>query len=668
MEYTQFHNCLRLQITPDDMYEERIDDLVRHCLENGFDNVMLMLNLEEFNIGHITIEKAEPWVRILKQAKSRLEDKGIVVSVNNWLELGHADRGIPFYQGQDFLTMTDMYGRNSTFVVCPMGEKWQEYFVEYVKYLVKELSPDTFWIEDDFRLHNHLPLKGIGCFCEKHMAYYNAKLKKHYTREEFVNKITEPGKCNDERKVFLDANRDVILSLAERIVKAVKEANPNTDVALMSSAASSHCLEGRDWDKLFRTLGAGGKKIHRIHLSYGEMSGKDMLYYFNQNSMAVRAMTDDDVLVMPEIEHSSASKYSRTPRYLRFAMEAAIPLGLSGMTYSIYDFVGNGVRDSLGYGRVVKELRPFMQAAEDLQLRFSQMEGVIVPIDPRASYYRSIKNKGQYGELEPREYHIAAYLSGLGITYTYSREKAFSGKMVFLCGSSIDYFDDEQLKKLFEDNYILLDGSGALALNERGLLHLIGGKSVRRVEPNTGYYTYEECADENLVIAGVRKHRASGRATAGSFAEIEYQDGVHEMTEVKNAFMQRVAAGFTKGANHAVLPFCITGKHMAQFCDLRRYCIVSTVKKHAPEYAVCGIEGVSPYLYKQESRAVLVLSNGNLESYDEIPLALGGVTFEKISRLDKNGQVYPVDFEREDEKVLVKTPMEYMSATVLIFH
>lgn len=125
---------------------------------------------------------------------------------------------------------------------------------------------------------------------------------------------------------------------------------------------------------------------------------------------------------------------------------------LSGMTYSIYDFLGNGVRESFGYAREVRSLQPFMQAVEDLNLRFSSLTGVVVPIDPRACYFKKIEK--EYSDLMPREYHIAAYLSGLGVSYQYSREKEFMGKTVFMCGSSMDYFTDEELRRVFSQNYV----------------------------------------------------------------------------------------------------------------------------------------------------------------------------------------------------------------------
>lgn len=665
MQYDQYHNCLRLQITMDDMQDERIDLLAEHCQKYGFDNVMLMLNLEEFNRGHILLEEAKAWVEVLKKAKRKLEDCGITVSVNNWMELGHADRGRTFFENQNFCGMVDMYGKESMATACPLDENWCRYFEEYTKYLVRELKPDTFWIEDDFRLHNHAPLQGIGCYCKNHMKAYNERLHTNYTREEFLEKVFAPGGCNPERKVWLDVNRDAIISLAKRIKDAVKSANPETDVALMSSTPGMHCLEARDWKRLFDVIGQDGKKIHRIHLCYGETSGKDTISYFNAISMPIRAMTEVDVFVLPEIEHGPASLYARSPRFFRFAMECAIPLVLSGMTYSIYDFVGNGVRESFGYGEEVYRLRSYMQAIMDLHLDFSSLTGVVIPMEPKACYFKTMNR--EYEELIPNEFEIGAYLSGLGISYQYSREREFQGKAVYLCGSSMDYFNDSELKKVFENNYVLLDGSGALKLQERELLSLISARNVRLVEAESGYHTYEECEDSDFVICGVRNLRASCRGLAGNFTDITYDEHVLARTGVYNQYMQRLAPGFAQGEGFAITPYCIHRRLYSQYCDLRKYFVTRTIMQQTNEFAYCDIAGVSPYLYRREKDWVLVLLNGNVESYEEIPLHLGQIRVTRVSYLDANGEFSQVPYEYREDMLVVKNNMEYLSSRVLIF-
>ena len=666
MDYKIYHNCLRIQITPDERQDERIESIVQHCVQYGFDNVMLMLNLEEFHCGHISIEEEKTWIAVLKKAATALREKGITVSVNNWIEMGHADRGRHFAPDQHFTPMVDPYGTAATAIPCPVCKNRRAYFAEYVTLLCKELTPDTYWIEDDFRLMNHVPLRSAGCFCDLHMADYNKRLGTTYTREEFVKKLLTPGPCNRERQAWLDSNRDVMVELADEIAKTVKKACPHTDVAIMTSGPEQHCMEARDWQALFSALSqGGGHKINRIHLPYEEMTGKGYVHYFNKASMGVRAMCEDDVLVMPEVEHGSASRYRRSPRFLRFVLETAIPLVLSGMTYSLYDFIGNGTRDSFGYGQVVKEEQPFMQGVLDLGLRYSSLSGVVVPIDPHSCYHQAMRD-GRLESLMPSEYHIAGYLSAMGISFRYSREKRFAGQTVFMGASSIATFTDEELCDLFAHNFVLLDGGGVLALQERGLLSLIGARRAENKGRDTGYHTYEECADKDLRIDGVRGLRASCRTTAGDFVEIDYEGEVSVKTEVYGYRMDRLAPAIVTGRGFAVMPYIINEHLLAQYVTLRRHFLLETVAAQQAPVAISLEEGVSPYLYLDKDKQVLILTNGNVDSFGEITLRLPHVSFAEIWRVGRDGKHAPVSFAREGDCVTLQTEIEYLSSTVLI--
>ena len=666
MDYSTYHNCLRIQITPDEWQDERIEAMAQHCAEYGFDNVMLMLNLEEFHCGHISIEEEKKWIAVLKKAAAALREKGIVVSVNNWIEMGHADRGRHFAPDQHFTPMVDPYGTAATAIPCPLCKNWRTYFAEYVTLLCKELTPDTYWIEDDFRLMNHVPLRSAGCFCDLHMADYNKRLGTSYTREEFVKKLLTPGPCNRERKAWLDSNRDVMVELADEITKTVKAACPHTDVAIMTSGPEQHCMEARDWSALFAALSqGGGHKINRIHLPYEEMTGKGYIHYFNKASMGVLAMCEDDVLIMPEIEHSAASRYRRSPRFMRFALETAIPLVLSGMTYSLYDFVANGTRDSFGYGAVVREEQPFMQGVLDLGLRYSSLSGVVVPIDPRSCYYQEMTGE-RLEDLMPGEYNAAGYLSAMGISFCYSRQKRFVGKTVLMTKWSIFTFTDEELCDLFAQNFVLLDGSGVLALQERGLLSLIHARRAESKGRDNGYHTYEECADKMLYIDGVRGLRASCRTAAGDFVEVEYEEGVSVKTEVYGYRMNRLAPAIVTGKGFAVIPYILNENLLSQYCTLRRHFLLETVLAQKAPVAVSLEEGVSPYLYLDGGKQVLILTNGNVDSFGEIKLLLPHVRFTQIERLGRDGKLAPVSFTREGDEVTVHTEIEYLSSTVLL--
>ena len=664
MKFDKYHNCLRVQITPDERCDERIKEIADHCLKNGFDNVMLLINQEEFNLGHISIELAKPWVEILKKAKNYFEKKGLSVSLNNWVTLGHADRGRGLHEGQNFQFMVDMSGREATHCVCPLSENWQNYYIEFITYLVSELKPDTFWIEDDFRLHNHAPLKDIGCYCPLHMDYYNSKLNTNYSREEFVKKLSQEGEINPEREVWLNANRDVIINLAEKIAKAVKSANADTQLALMSSFPDVHCLEGRNWDGLLSALAQGGEKIHRIHLTYFEPSGKTNLYELNAYAMPIRAMAGDEVKILPEMEHGSATIYEKSPKFFRFSLEAALPLVLSGMTYSIYDFIGNGVRDSLGYGTEVQRINPYVSAVSSLKISFSSLCGCIIPIDSEACYKKKVYNS--YKDLTPTEYHLGAYLSGLGMNYKYSTQKEFEGEVIFLNGSNIEYFSDDQFKALLKDNFVILDGGAVLNLKQRKLLYLIGAESAERMICDTGAYSYEEILNSEAVVYGIKGLRASGRMSSGDAVKLKYGSDPEICTRLYDHNMNPVAPGFVKGEHFAVFPFFIDQKRYSMFCDLRRHFFSETIKEQGNEFVLTQAPGISPYLYKADKGYVLLLENGNADTYYNIEFDFKNIKFSKIYYIDRKGRTKKVKFKKRGNSVTVFKTLYYLSSETLI--
>ncbi len=666
MDYRTYHNCLRVQITPDGMQDERIENIAEHCARYGFDNVMLCINQEEFNVGHIPLEMAKPWVAVLKKAAEAIREKGLSVSINNWMEIGHCDRGCHWFEGQNFTPFVDMKGRVAENIACPLCDAWFDYFSEYATYLVRELAPDTYWIEDDFRLHNHAPLFGVGCYCDKHMAMYNERLGTQYTREEFLEKAFAKGPINPERKVWLDVNRDTMLLLSDKLARALKAVKPDIDVALMTSRPAAHCMEARDWDRLLGNLSqGGGTRINRIHLPYGEIPPKEFMYQINSQSMGIRALSGEGVVIMPEIEHGSSTLYAKTARYLRFTLEGSLPLVISGSTYSIYGFHANGARDSFGFGEVVRELQPYMQAVRDLDLDFSRMAGVVVPIDEKACYHKTVEK--DYTDLTATEYCAAGYLSALGIAFRYSQEKRFVGQTVFMTGSNADFFSDADLKALFADNFVIGDATLARALTARGLLSLISATGISDLSYDNGEYSYEECADEQTIICGVRKLRASARARClPPCTCVHYTDGVEVLTTLHNYTMQVVAAGMVRGEHFLMLPFAVDKNEYAMYDDLRRYFIMKTVAEQGNPYVIGNAIGVSTYLYEREIDRVLMLVNGNVDIMEQPTLHVGNVPFTTVEKLGRDGTFAPCTFTREGDAVTLDDTLDYLSSAVYI--
>ena len=661
----KFTHCLRIAIVPGHYEDERIESVLRFCLDYGLTNVMLFINAEEYNVGHMTIDEAKPWVETMKKAKKVFNANGISVSLNPWIVFGHLDRGRKLKPQQNYHTMVDMHGKACEMVACFLDANWRKNYLEYAGYLIKEIDSDVYWIEDDFRLHNHGDLDFGGCFCALHMQKYNAKAGTDYTREEFVKRAMAPGKPSRERLAWLDVSREEMRGIAETIGKAIAGCGLKTRVALMSSSPVSHSIEARDWHGITEGLSQGGDKINRIHLPcYPEVNGKNYYYDFNAVSMAVRAFLPKDTLIYPEFEIGHFSSYGKDSRFLRFQIESAIPLILSGMTYDIFDFVGNGAVETAGYGPEIKALTPYLQAVMDQKPGFENLTGVIVPIDERSCSKR--ESFTAWREMSPTEFNLAAYFSAWGINYAYSLEKEFKNKIVAISGGNAEIFTDAQLKALFENNFVFLDGGALLYLKRRGLGGLIGLKDAERKKDNINFQSYEQA--EGHTVNGIKGYRASTQFCAGDYVRAGYENAPQVWSKLYSSVQEYVGEGIVGFNGFMVNPFVLDRHLYDAVHDLRKFGVYHFLQgcKVVQPLVFSNHSGLSPYLYEKKDKFILLLTNSTVNNFNKIVLTVKDLKFGGIQTITREGKLKNTVYKQNGVCLTINEPLEYLSTAAFV--
>lgn len=664
-ENEPFLHCLRTQIYPDDYAFERIASIRDFCVSFGFQNVILIFNGEEHNVGHIKDEELASWIKVMKEAKEEFAKANISVSLNPWMEMGHLDRGRKLQEGQHFVTMVDRFGTQSDLVACPLSEEWREYYLHQLDYYVREIKPDVLWVEDDFRFHNHPPLDWGGCFCSLHMEEFAKRLGKRETREEFVSNLSK-GKPSEERKAWLDASWEIIDSLAKDIGETVKKANANTHVGLMSSTPWHHAMEARDWKTLHEDLSSDGVMIDRIHMpAYRELGAKSYYFDFNRVSMVNRSFIGDDCLIFPELENSSFSLFVKDRKFLGFQLESALPLGLCGMTYNIFAHVGNGIQEEFGYGKVIQSLSPYLNEVKKLHLLPSQMKGLLFPLDEKTVY-----NSHEEGflNLVPKDFDAVGYFSSMGFSYCVSKKKRFQNEVVILSEQNAWNFKDEELLSLFEDNFVFVDGVAASILQDRGLLGLIHAKKVSFRGQGHGYDTLEMYEGEEP-IDGMHHCKATSQRRNGDYYSIEYEKGVDVVSGLYGPRMNKTGEGVAIGSHFMVYPYSLEGTdNTTFFMPMRRFLfekhLLPKIKK---PFAKTKEDGVYAFLYEQGDRFVLFVTNANYCGYENLSFELYNFIPRSIKALLKTGEMTNVAFEKIGNRYVLPLPLEYLStATILL--
>lgn len=631
----RFLNCLRIQIVPGHYEEQRIQSVIDFCKDHKFGNVMLFINSEEYNIGHMTKEEAKPWIETMKRAKEALVREGITVSLNPWIEIGHLDRGRKLKPDQTFITQCDYEGTQCEMVACPMDQTWLEYFLDFYAYLIREIEPEVVWIEDDFRLHNHGELKFGGCFCEHHMKAFNEKLGTDYTREEFVRKLLGPEPDDAVKKTMLEVNRECMVSLAEKIGKMVHGLGLGTKVGLMSSAHQAHSMEYRDWNGIHQGFAQGGPVINRLHLPMYDESISLKKYYTNFNLMTFvcRGYLPEGCHVLPELENGFFHTYAKDSEALRFQVESALPVEIEGMTYDIFDFAGNGAVEVFGYGEAVGKITDYLTAVMESGYSYNHLSGITILLDEANSYNRKIQD--DIYDMYPDEFYLGMLLQAQGISARCSKEKIFQNEVVVLAAGSVNNFTDEQLERLFADNHVITEGKAVTLLLERGLGWLIGAEGYQRYIQNQDIQSYEELEGDGLVN-GIPGYRASAFAATGNYISIVYEKQPEVKSRVYDYLGNELGYGIVAAGKHLIIPYEITDFYFDHLHPLRQKIVCDYMDSLKKTFARADYANIYAYYSKAEEN-VLILINPTHNTLPVTRFKLTGETVKKLYEIDRDG-------------------------------
>lgn len=672
MSSKNFIYTLRCTIQPGHHEEQRIRDLISFCKQAQIDDVAFFINVEELNQGHLTIEETKPWIDLILRCKERLEPLSVTTSINPWTTLLHTDRGRILKPGQNFRLMVDPYGNEASATVCPLCPEWRSYIAEMYAYYA-EVKPYILWVEDDIRLHNHDPLKWGGCFCDAHMEMFSKEAGKKLTREEFVKGLLAPGKPHPYRKIWLDTMGRSMKEVAEIIGVAVHEVSPGTRVGLMSSSPDVHCAEGRDWEGMLKGLASGTPFVNRPNLpAYAETTSHGYLWNFSTRSRMAVGMLPAATEIYPELESVPNTRFSKSGAFTRFQIETSLALGASGIMLNIFDMMGNGVMLSEGYQGFLAGCKPFVSAVRQLGLDTGKLEGVKVLIDSSSSA-TLVTDKGEsLRELFPREGFWAGLLSAFGIPVAYTVEKSHTGSIIAVSGQYFKNLNADEIKSLFANNFIIMEGEAAFTLLDMGLGHLAGIKSAVWMEQDAGVQAYEQVCN-GKAYCGLEEARLSLQYSAGKFLNIEYGGEAYILTAAKDPYGETVGNGMALYDKRVlILPFGhFNGNVQKHLNTVRQEIIQEIIKEVGKEACPVFVEGapyILPCMYDLGGKRALMLTNFSSDGLEKVRIYAPAVDAEKVMVMSQcKPDLGRANITRDGECIVLKDGLERLETKVILW-
>jgi len=113
---------------PNWSFDENVAELLEKLPEYGVEEVLTVIDAEEFTHGQMPMDWLRPYQQKLFRLKMELEKCGIVYSVNPFITQGMVDRGRDSREAIPGIVMCVGHdGVTSQVCACPLSEAWRSH-------------------------------------------------------------------------------------------------------------------------------------------------------------------------------------------------------------------------------------------------------------------------------------------------------------------------------------------------------------------------------------------------------------------------------------------------------------------------------------------------------------------------------------------------------------
>jgi hypothetical protein len=392
------------------------------------DEVIVMLDVEEFFHNHPTPEIAREWTKNLVRARDSLAGAGIAYSLNPWITRGHEDRGrraADALPGIQRVVHAD--GTQATCVACNLSPVWRDN-LRRVWSIYAGTKPHVLWLDDDIR-----DFGAHECFCPLHLEKFSRRVGKKVTREELVAAILKPGEPHPWRAEWLAVRAEASLEVMRLVADAAHAASPQTTMGLMSSGPRNHCREGRDWHRVAEALGATSE--HPIFSrptmgNYWEWGPPRGLYFSQDSIKLTRHCLPPGTIDCTELENVPFTRYSKSVAFTFAQLAVSFAFGARSATLDVFDFVGTPMQAEPHYGKMLGARKNYLNALAEAAQHPGVLRGVRLLFKENSALMRwLVPGENTEAALAAEGYPALEAFEAAGVPTTYDESE-----VTFLCG------------------------------------------------------------------------------------------------------------------------------------------------------------------------------------------------------------------------------------------
>ena len=502
--------------------KETIDELVELAPRYELDEVIFKIDSEEFSHGLYTVDLIKPFIPWLADARERLAQIGVAMSINPWVTLVHCERGRDCRAAHpDMDWMVDHDGTTAKASPCPLSPAWRKLMAD-IYALFASTKPRVLWLEDDIRTFNHSPVE-FSCFCDLHLAAFEHRTGKRRTRQELVANILAPGPPHEDRAYWFDLLGQTMVDVAAVFEKAVHHVSPETHLGLMTSHPNWHAAEGRRWQDFCSTLAGGRTLVVRPCMGNYRENNARGLYDADALVRRTLACLPRPVEIQTEMESFPMTLYSKSCAFTRLQNAMTFVLGADAVTMNMYDHCGSPMEDWPQYGRMLARAKPFLNAIAERALPDATERGVGLLHHPRGADATILPENARFPDLVQKGGGWRDALHAMGLTTTFQ-----DAPVRAVTGQILRAFPREDLDRFLSQG-LLLDASAARTLLDMGLGEAIGLTGAEPFNKLDIALSAEENLDADFGVPGAFQ-TMTALTPRRDFASLSLADGARAIS------------------------------------------------------------------------------------------------------------------------------------------
>lgn len=407
--------------------------------------------------GNPVWDKAGDMCKRYARFRDKLQADGVPSGILVQASMGHGYdiNPAPFTR---FVGVTDGVEQN---VYCPLDRDFLTHFKGVMKKLAAE-RPQAIMLDDDFRI---LVRPGQGCACPLHMAEFERRTGKRWTREQMWAHIESHPADDPLTVAFVEMQTDSLVAAIKVFREGIDEIDPTIQ--------GINCTSGDLCDSVVFTAphfaGKGNPTMVRVPCgTYAPISTREFSDIMRRAAVCTAKLKKAGIdIILGETDTIPFNRYGKNARYLHSHYTSAILEGVKGAKHWITRTSAWEPGSGKAFRDILAEHKDFYEALSNYVDGIKWCGANSAFVEEKLHDY-TVENPYSYHD----NYWASKCLERLGLPFYFS-EPSSECRLTFLEDNIVTHMTDAEIQKLFEGS-VCVTAEAAVDLIGRGYGDLLG--------------------------------------------------------------------------------------------------------------------------------------------------------------------------------------------------